>query len=232
MSPIASIVSSPTLRNRRCRRQAVEEPISAGGCTASAFTCDMLGGEGECFVTEVGPGYVRSGDLGVGKHVVVPVSPQLADLARSGQSPQAVIASASRSAVGWRAGRSKGDNSTSTPSSQSVEPHRECHGGPMNVDGAGWPEEVYDLLLALEGDPSPEVLQAQRGKHDRLVREPMQRLCDALGGVGRYGRAWPSARSSNPATWRRTGANVWVARRVHMTAQFDLHGLHVERGWT
>ncbi|MEQ7128552.1 hypothetical protein ABN034_29010 [Actinopolymorpha sp. B11F2] len=50
--------------------------------------------------------------------------------------------------------------------------------------------------------------------------------------LGGYGRAWPSAPSSNPATWQRTGASVWVARRLHMTALFDLDGLHVEGGWT
>jgi hypothetical protein len=102
----------------------------------------------------------------------------------------------------------------------------------MSVGAVGWPEEVYDLLRAFEGDPSPDVFQAQRGEHDRLVRQPMERLCDALGVVGGYGRAWPSARSSNPATWQRTGASVWVARRLHLTAWFDLHGLHVEGGWT
>lgn len=102
----------------------------------------------------------------------------------------------------------------------------------MGVDGAGWPEDVYGLLSRLEGDPSPEVLQALGGEHDRLVRRPMERLCDALGIVGGYGRAWPSARTSTLVSWQRTRANVWVARRVYMTALFDLDGLRVEGGWT
>jgi Conserved hypothetical protein (DUF2461) len=102
----------------------------------------------------------------------------------------------------------------------------------MSSDDAGWPEEAYTLLRRLECDRSPEALHALRGEHDRLVRRPMEELCRALGVVGGYGRAWPSARSSSPATWLRTAAAIWVARRVHMTARFDVDGLRVEGGWT
>lgn len=101
----------------------------------------------------------------------------------------------------------------------------------MGID-AGWPEEAFDLLPHLEGEPSPAVLQSHREEHDRLVRRPMQALCDALGDVGGYGLAWPSARSGNPLTWQRTSATVWVARRVRMVVVFSLDGLLVEGGWT
>lgn len=101
----------------------------------------------------------------------------------------------------------------------------------MGIGIAGWPAEAYDLLLRLNSNSSSTVLQAHREEHDRLVRQPMQRLCEALGVVGGHGRAWPSARNADPVTWLRTGATVWIAGRVRMTALFDLTGLHVAGGW-
>lgn len=89
----------------------------------------------------------------------------------------------------------------------------------------GWPVQAHDLLHSLQDGQSA-------AEHDRLVRAPMQALCDELGVVGGYGRAWISARTEDPVTWLRTGATVWVAQRVRITALFDLTGLHVEGGWT
>ncbi|WP_460529086.1 DUF2461 family protein [Flindersiella endophytica] len=102
----------------------------------------------------------------------------------------------------------------------------------MGIDLASWTEEAYDLLRRLGGDPSPAVLRVHREEHDQLVRRPMQALSDALGDVGGYGRAWLSAVSADPATWRRTVASVWVARRVRIDVVFGLDGLVVEGGWT
>jgi Conserved hypothetical protein (DUF2461) len=102
----------------------------------------------------------------------------------------------------------------------------------MGIDAAGWPEGADDLLLRLQGEPSPAVLRAHRAEHDRLVRRPMQALCDALGEVDGYGRAWVSALSDNPSTWQRTVASVWIARRVRIDVVFCLNELVVEGGWT
>jgi hypothetical protein len=95
----------------------------------------------------------------------------------------------------------------------------------------GWPESAHDVLLALEGEPSPAVLEAHRRAHDRLVRWPMEQLAAALEPVDGCG-FHVSGRSGQPWSWQRTQATAWIARRVRMTVEFDLDGLTVEGGWT
>ena len=100
------------------------------------------------------------------------------------------------------------------------------------ADAGGWPDAAYDVLVRLEGDPSAATLEACRHDHERLVRRPMEDLCQALGVVGGLGRAYVSGLSMNPVMWQHTWATVWIARRVRITVRFDLDGLEVEGGWT
>jgi hypothetical protein len=107
-----------------------------------------------------------------------------------------------------------------------------CHSDGMADKAAGWSEDAYDVLVRLEGDPSPATLEACRDDHERLVRAPMERLCERLGDVGGFGRAHISGLSTNPVMWQHTWATVWIARRVRITVRFDLDGMEVEGGWT
>ncbi len=104
----------------------------------------------------------------------------------------------------------------------------------MEGDVPGWPESAYDTLLRLEGDPSPRDLERCRAEHERLVRQPMERLCEALGVVGGFNRAYISGLGpgASPRQWQCTDGTVWIARRVRMSVRFDLDGLRVEGGWT
>lgn len=105
----------------------------------------------------------------------------------------------------------------------------------MVEEFAGLPEAAYDVLLKLEGDPSPTQLETHREELERLVRDPMRSLTDALnlldpnGGPGPF---WVSGLGKHWWGWQHQCTTAWIARRVRITVRFDLDGLHVEGGWT
>jgi uncharacterized protein (DUF2461 family) len=96
----------------------------------------------------------------------------------------------------------------------------------------GWPEEAYDLLLKLEGEPSPAYLNRHREQRVRLVRDPMDQLCAALDGLERYGEPHVWNLHKNPWLWQHQCADLWMGRRVRMFLRFDLDGITVEGGWS
>ncbi|WP_051114865.1 DUF2461 family protein [Actinokineospora enzanensis] len=96
----------------------------------------------------------------------------------------------------------------------------------------GWPEQAYEVLLRLDGVPSPDTREAVRADRERLVREPMVALLNELAdanprlgdwSVWRYGR--------NLWWWQHQCAVVRLARNVEMGLRFDLDGLHVKGAW-
>lgn len=96
----------------------------------------------------------------------------------------------------------------------------------------GWPEEAFDLLVRLDGDPSAAALERCREEHDRLVRRPMRELCDRLGEVASEDRVTLSGRGADPETWQRTAVSVWVASRVRLAVRLEKDGLFAEGGWS
>jgi hypothetical protein len=89
----------------------------------------------------------------------------------------------------------------------------------------GWSSAAFDELAAIEGDPSPVQLETHRGDLERLVRGPLQELCDELNEKEEFGRFWLSGLSDHPAAWQRQSATRWIARRIRISLTFDLDGL-------
>lgn len=96
----------------------------------------------------------------------------------------------------------------------------------------GWPEEAYDLLLKLEGEPSPAYLEKHRKERERLVRDPMDQLCAELDAIGGYGEphVWNLHKHIWP--WQHQCADLWMGRRVRLFLRFDLDGITIEGGWS
>lgn len=89
----------------------------------------------------------------------------------------------------------------------------------------GWSDGAFDVLVDLEGDPSPGQLETHRDDLERYVRGPLQELCDELNGKGEFGTFWLSGLSDRPAAWQRQYATAWIARRIRVSFRFDLDGL-------
>lgn len=98
---------------------------------------------------------------------------------------------------------------------------------------AGWPQEAFDLLLRLEGDPSPSLRESLRRDRERLVRQPMiaqlQDVADADRvyddfSVWGYGKTvwW----------WQHQSSAVRIERGVELGVRLDVDGLAVTgNGW-
>jgi hypothetical protein len=71
-------------------------------------------------------------------------------------------------------------------------------------------------------------MQARRDRHERLVREPMSSLCDAL--AEQFGPAHVWHLHSAPHLWRSQVAEVEVADRVVLGLRLSLSGLEVWGG--
>lgn len=96
----------------------------------------------------------------------------------------------------------------------------------------GWPERAYEVLLELDGEPSPAVRKRWRREREQLVRRPMIALLHdvaaadeayedfSVWGLGTM--VWP---------WQRQQAMVRVAARFEFGLRFDLDGLWVQGGW-
>lgn len=96
----------------------------------------------------------------------------------------------------------------------------------------GWPEQAFDILLQLEGDPTREERELLRKERERLVRQPMiallQDIADAdpaydeffVWGFGKM--VWP---------WQRQAGVIRVAGAHEHGVTFDLDGLWVTGNW-
>ena len=89
----------------------------------------------------------------------------------------------------------------------------------------GWSDAAFDVLVDLEGDPSPAQLETHRDDLERSVRGPLQELCDELNADGEFGRFRLGGMSDRPAAWQRQHATAWIARRIRISFTFDLDGL-------
>ncbi|TCO17551.1 uncharacterized protein DUF2461 [Kribbella steppae] len=94
----------------------------------------------------------------------------------------------------------------------------------------GWTDAAFDVLVDLEGDPSPAQLETHRDDLERSVRGPLQELCDALNEKDEFGTFWLSGLSERPAAWQSQRATWWIARRIRITFTFDLDGLTLGGG--
>jgi hypothetical protein len=88
----------------------------------------------------------------------------------------------------------------------------------------GWTDRAFDVLVELQGDPSPSQLEARRDELERHVRRPLQDLCDALGETDEFGTFYLNGLSDKAYGWQRSYATWWIARRVRISFTFDLDG--------
>jgi hypothetical protein len=104
---------------------------------------------------------------------------------------------------------------------------------PKNRRFTGWPEEAFDLLLQLEGDPPRSTRESLRRDRQRLVRQPMIALLSDVAdadpayedfhvwGFGKTGWGWQSQATM-----------VRIERGIELSVGFDLDGVSVSgNGW-
>jgi hypothetical protein len=97
----------------------------------------------------------------------------------------------------------------------------------------GWPEEAFDLLLRLEGDPPTSLRKELRGDRERLVRQPMiallQDVADADPAYDDFS-VWGFGKTV--WWWQHQSSAVRIERGIELGVRFDLDGLAVTgNGW-
>ncbi|WP_051114222.1 DUF2461 family protein [Actinopolymorpha alba] len=96
----------------------------------------------------------------------------------------------------------------------------------------GWPEQAYDVLLKLDGDPPASVRQGLRKDRERLVRQPMidllQDVADADAAYGDFS-VWGLGSMVWP--WQRQCGVVRIGPKAEFSLWFDLDGLAVLGCW-
>jgi uncharacterized protein (DUF2461 family) len=96
----------------------------------------------------------------------------------------------------------------------------------------GWPEEAYEVLLQLEGDPSRETRERVRRQREAKVRKPMIDLLNDLADVDPWYEDFAVWRYASMAYWwQNQSAIVRVARSVDIGFRFNLDGLQVTAAW-
>jgi hypothetical protein len=95
----------------------------------------------------------------------------------------------------------------------------------------GWPEQAFDVLLKLDGDPPVALRESLRKEREQLVRQPMiallQDIADADATYDDFSvwgfriMLWP---------WQRQVGVVRIERNIELSVAFDLDGLYVQGG--
>jgi hypothetical protein len=96
----------------------------------------------------------------------------------------------------------------------------------------GWPEQAFDVLLQLDGDPSVAQRQKCRRDRERLVRQPMAALLnDVADADPRYDDFSVWGYGTMVWWWQHQGAVVRIGGKLELGLRFDLDGLDVSGGW-
>ena len=102
-----------------------------------------------------------------------------------------------------------------------------------NRQFTGWPEEAFDLLLQLEGDPPRSLRESLRRDRQRLVRQPMiALLSDVADADPAYEdfHVWGFGKTG--WGWQRQATMVRIERGIELSVAFDLDGVSVSgNGW-
>lgn len=97
----------------------------------------------------------------------------------------------------------------------------------------GWPEQAFDVLVKLEGDPPVAVRESLREEREELVRQPMVALMRDLADTDAFyaGFTVPGFRKELEP-WQRQVGFVRAERNIDQRVSIDLDGLHVRgAGW-
>lgn len=96
----------------------------------------------------------------------------------------------------------------------------------------GWPDEAFEVLLRLDGDPSVAEREALRAERERLVRRPMVALLqDMADAEPAYDDFWVAGFQKTLSWWQHQYATIRIARHVVLGLRFDLDGLRVSGAW-
>ena len=96
----------------------------------------------------------------------------------------------------------------------------------------GWPEQAYEVLLQLDGEPTREIRERVRRDREAQVRQPMIDLLNDLADVDPWYEdfaVWHYA--STAFWWQNQCAIVRVARNVEIGFGFSLDGLRIRASW-
>jgi Conserved hypothetical protein (DUF2461) len=96
----------------------------------------------------------------------------------------------------------------------------------------GWPEEAYEVLLQLGGDPSLETRERVRRQREKQVRQPMIDLMNDLADVDPWYEDFAVWRyGTTPYWWQNQCGIVRVAGSVEIGFRFNLDGLQIKAAW-
>jgi uncharacterized protein (DUF2461 family) len=96
----------------------------------------------------------------------------------------------------------------------------------------GWPEQAYEVLLELDGEPTRETRERVRRARESQVRRPMIDLLNDLADADPFYEdfsVWGYA--STAYWWQNQSGVVRVARSVYIGFRFNLDGLGIGATW-
>jgi uncharacterized protein DUF2461 len=96
----------------------------------------------------------------------------------------------------------------------------------------GWPEQAYEVLLQLSGEPSVETRERVRRDREHQVRRPMIDLLNDLADVDPWYEDFSVWRYASTAYWwQNQCAIVRVARNVEIAFRFNVDSLQIKAAW-
>lgn len=103
----------------------------------------------------------------------------------------------------------------------------------MSGHFTGWPEQAFDVLLRLEGEPSHSVREKCRAEREALVRKPMLALfADVAAANPAYDDYSVWSYGKGAWWWQHQSGVVRMERQVELGLRFDLDGLQAAgTGW-
>lgn len=102
----------------------------------------------------------------------------------------------------------------------------------MGTRFGGWPEEAYEVLLQLSGEPSRQTRERVRRGREQWVRQPMIDLLNDLADVDPWYEDFAVWRYASTAYWwQNQCATVRVASNIEIDFRFNLDGLRIAAAW-
>jgi uncharacterized protein (DUF2461 family) len=102
----------------------------------------------------------------------------------------------------------------------------------MGTRFRGWPEQAYEVLLMLDGEPSRQTRERVRRYREQQVRQPMIDLLNDLADIDPWYEDFAVWRYASTAYWwQNQCAIVRVAPNIEIGFRFNLDGLQVKGAW-